>query len=499
MPDMVESPALREAKEAAAWGEFVPLKSDVDTLEPFPLHVFPQALHDLCAQAGESVGCPPDYAASHALAVAAGAIGGSFDLQVKRGYRANSNLWICVVAPPGSGKSPSAAPILAPVYREYGHRLKRRQDGADDERTKAHVFVSDVTVERLIQMLNESPRGFPMIWDEMAGFLTGFNQYKANGQGSDRSHYLSIWDGRAVKVNRVGSKEKNGEPREHWAKQPRLSLIGGIQPEVLESLRSGPSDGLFDRLLFSFPIDRGMAIETWAEIDDAPCEAWERALQWLWLLKMDPVLNSTGDQTKDRRPKTMKLNEDARGVWKDWTIEIADEVAKEDAPTYLRSIGAKIVGYVARLALVIKLLREAYGEVLEPGVGPEDLLRAIFLGRYFKAHAHRVYQASGRDDRILRAEAILRWASTFKESQWTQSQAWARLRNNSLFKESIDTMDKPLQMLIDHNAIRTVALENRGRGRPAKGGPYELNPSQRKEPVVEPPVEVAIVSTPETQ
>lgn len=320
-----------------------------------------------------------------------------------------------------------------------------------------------------------------MVWDEMAGWLTGFNQYKG-GQGSDRSHYLSIWDGRAVKVNRMGSKDKTGGPRENWAKLPRLSIIGGIQPEVLDSLRSGPSDGLFDRLLFCFPNDRGMAVETWIEIDEDKREAWAKALKWIWAIKMSPVLDKrTGDETGERRPNVMRLNDDAREMWKNWTVNVAELGAQKEAPTYFRSVGAKITGYAARLALVIHILREAYGEALPHGVGPEDLKRSISLATYFLDHAGRVYQASGRDDRLLRAKAIINWASTFKEPQWTQNEAWARLRNNTLFRDSAELLDKPLEKLIEHRAIRTVARESVGRGRPPKGGPYELNPILRKD------------------
>lgn len=461
-----------EGVASRKWDAFIPLDNEVANVPPFPLDVFPQALQDLCAQSAASVGCPVDYPASHALAVAAGAIGASFDLQVKRGYWANSNLWVCVVAPPGSGKSPSVAPILAPIYREHG-RKRRMSEGP-----KQHVYVSDVTVERLVQMLNESPRGFLMVWDEMAGWLTSFNQYKAKGAGNDRSHYLSIWDGRTVKVNRVGSKDKNGEPKENWANMPRLSVVGGIQPEVLDSLRAGPSDGLFDRMLFSFPNDHGMAVETWEEISDDACNAWASCLRRLWDTKMCIV----NEMTDERRPNTMHLNEDAREMWRNWTIEIADKAKQPEAPTYFRSVGAKIIGYAARLSLVLKRIHEGYRDETEAslpyGVGPDILLKAIGVAIYFLEHAGRVYQASGRDDRVLRAKAIVAWAAT-KTDPWTQAAAYDALRKNALFPDS-DSLDKPLDMLERHGAIRLAHTAQRGPGRPAKGGPYETNPALTK-------------------
>ena len=461
------SPAQLARREEKAWDPPIPLDSDTASVPPFPLQVFPQALQDLCGQSAASVGCPVDYPASHALAVAAGAIGASFDMQVKRGYWANSNLWVCVVAPPGSGKSPAVAPILAPIYKEHAERRKRGGDSAK----KSHVYVSDVTVEKLAQMLCDTPRGLLMVWDEMAGWLTSFNQYKSKGAGNDRSHYLSIWDGRAVKVDRKG---KDNDPV--FVRQPRLSIVGGIQPDVLDSLRAGPSDGLFDRMLFAFPNDTGMPVETWAEVDEEPCLLWAKALGYLW---ERPMLKCS--ITDVERPAVIKLTEAAKDMWRGWTSDLADRAKEESCPPYFRSVGAKISGYAARLSMVVHLIHEGYHgpENVPQGIGKDDLFRGIELANYFLKHADRVYQASGRDDRLIRAKAILKWAIAFKSDRWTKSDAWAALRFNSLFNDA-GSIDKPLEMLELHRAVRQGAVsEKTGPGRPPKGGWYEVNPALR--------------------
>lgn len=447
------------------WEDPIPLDDDSESISSFPIETLPRALQDLVSQSSEAVGCPVDYAAAHALGVAAGAIGASFDLQVKRGYQAPVNLWICVVAPPGSGKSPAVAPILNPVFKE--HALRSREETIEE---KGQVWVGDVTVEKLTAMLQDNHRGLTMIWDEMAGWLTGFNQYKTGGKGNDRSHYLSIWDGRPTKVDRKG---KDAIPV--TVRRPRLSVVGGIQPEVLDELRAGPSDGLFDRMLFAFPPDPGMTIETWAEVDDAPIAAWERALRGLWdvAMKQDEI-------TKEKRPNIIRLNEDARSVWTDWTKEMAEKAADPEAPMYFRSVGTKVKGYAARLALVIHRLREVYCDPPGDGVGAEDMRRGVVLGRYFLEHAERVHQAAGRDVVSLQAKAILRWAIGHESEQWTPSELWKSVKNNTLFGDH-DDLDKPLRRLEAHQMIRTlVPSERRGPGRPTLKGTYELNPALRK-------------------
>lgn len=443
--------------EAADWADPIPLDGPDPSLPPFPLDVFPDGLRDLCDGIAESVGCPADYPAAHALAVAAGAVGARYDLQVKRGFYAPSSLWVCVVAPPGSGKSPGVAPVLAPVFAE---QARRRQRGGEKP-----VYVSDVTVEKLVRLLDADPRGLLMVWDEMAGWLTSFNQYKAKGSGNDRAHYLSIWDGRATKVDRAGV-----DAPPVFVQRPRLSVVGGIQPEVLDTLREGPSDGLFDRMLFSYPADPGLAVESFNELDDGPCGEWARAVERLWNrpMKADP----DGD-----RPNVVTLTEGGRPVWQDWTRVLADRAARADAPPYFRAVAAKIQGYAARLALVCHLIHEAYADAVRDfGLGEESMHRGVRLADYFLAHAHRVRQASGRDTRLAKAKAVLRWAVGAGKEKFTRPDAWASLRNNSAFAGPED-LDEPLRRLTLHRCVRWVRSGGGAAGRPPQGGGhYELNP-----------------------
>lgn len=435
------------------WSQPIDLDDPSVGAVPYPAHVLPDALADLCYSSADSVGCPVDYGATHALAVAAGAIGGAYDLQIKRGFTVPSVIWACVVAPPGSGKSPAVAPILAPVYEQ---QRALRAVGNDKP-----IYVSDVTVERLARLLESDQRGLTMIWDEMAGWLTSFNQYKAKGAGNDRTHYLSIWDGRAVKVDRAGP-----DKPPIFVQRPRLSVVGGIQPEVLDMLRSGPSDGLFDRILFSYPADPGLTVETFVEPEEAAAHLWCEALKKLWARM--PRRDADGD-----RPCIVTLNDDARPVWQEWTRELATAAACVDAPEYYRSVAAKLQGYAARLALVLKLLHEAYAEVQggswEQGIGETDMARGVAVARYHLDHAGRVRRMGGRDRRLVRAKAIRRWLSGRTSGSVSRSEIWQTMRRNSAFAAPED-LEGPLALLVLHRVLRPA------------GGAYEVNPAIVMEP-----------------
>jgi hypothetical protein len=439
--------------EPARWQDPIPLDDPSPRVRAFPLAVLPQALQDLCATSAEAVGCPPDYAATHALAVAAGAIGGAYDLQVKRGFYVPSILWACVVAPPGSGKSPSVAPILKPVFEE---QRARKANGNDKP-----AYVGDVTVERLARLLEQDTRGLSMIWDEMAGWLTSFNQYKAKGSGNDRAHYLSIWDGRPLKVDRAGP-----DKPPIFVQRPRLSIVGGIQPEVLDSLREGPSDGFFDRILFSFPADTGLSVETFAEPDERAEAEWGKA--FANIRKRMPRRDQDGEH-----PCVVTLNEDGRPIWQAWTQELASRAAEVGAPSYFRNLAAKHQGYAARLALVGKIIHEAYAEIdgrtWHQGIAEVDMQRGVILADYFLDHAARVRRAAGRDRRLEGARAIDRWLRENRPKKFTRSDLWASLRRNSAFAAPED-LESPLTLLRDHRIVRF-----------ATSGGYEINPAVLRE------------------
>jgi hypothetical protein len=73
-------------------------------------------------------------------------------------------------------------------------------------------------------------------------------------------------------------------------------------------------------------------------------------------------------------------------------------------------VWGKLVSYCARLALIVHLMRAAWGEVGDGGpLDAESLRRGIRLTDYFKAHLRVVYARIGltaEDDVALRA---LKW------------------------------------------------------------------------------------------
>ena len=87
------------------------------------------------------------------------------------------------------------------------------------------MVISDTTTEALCLRLKENPQGLLLYRDELAGWIGSFNQYKKSG--SDEAHFLSIWSGKAVRVDRKTDEQFL------YVENPNLSIVGGIQPGIL--------------------------------------------------------------------------------------------------------------------------------------------------------------------------------------------------------------------------------------------------------------------------
>ena len=113
--------------------------------------------------------------------------------------------------------------------------------------TMGRSVASDTTIEALVSILEDNPRGLLVHKDELTGWVRSMDQYKG-GKGSDRQHWLSLWSNDEVVVDR---KSRMGEPI--VLAKPFVSLFGGIQPAMLSELGGGSEDGLMDRFLFAYP------------------------------------------------------------------------------------------------------------------------------------------------------------------------------------------------------------------------------------------------------
>lgn len=403
---------LRQVEAAPRWepsAQDADVAALLDTVPAFPLETLPHAFRALVTQAARTMVAPPDFIALPLLVAAGAMIGNALELEVKPGWREGTNLYGAYVGDPGSKKTPSSSLAVRPVYRlqkrlnrefdrryaEYEAELAGWEGRNKKERGPKpkppeyeHLVTTDATVEALAPMLQKS-KGLLLTKDELTGWVRGMDQYKAGGKGSDRAHYLSMWSRQLIKVDRKSN------PRPVVVAQPHLSVIGGIQPDLLPELADAAQreDGFLDRILLSFPervpdrfLREGLDVEA--------VRAVEAIFEALCALRPDE------DGDGDEQPAVVRLSPCAVDLLERWYGEHAAETERDGFPPHLRGPWAKMPSQLARLALILHALEHA-----EPiaEIGDATLARAMDLVDYFKGHARRVYRrlAGGKQDRKL--------------------------------------------------------------------------------------------------
>jgi hypothetical protein len=242
------------------WEEIVPVSS-VFSAPCFPVNVLPAALGRFVHEASWSLNCPPDYIGVPMLALAGGCMGNSLRLALTETHEQSTALYCGIVGPPGSLKSPALGLVAAPVEAVERARFvawkkdmtvwkKEDNERRGDKPRVERILLDDVTTEKMADLLDQNPRGLVMVRDELSALITSMNQYKS-GKGHDRQVYLKLWSHETIRVDR----KSNPDGMPHMAYRPFLTIVGGIQPDVIDRMRGEsrygppPDDGFLDRFL----------------------------------------------------------------------------------------------------------------------------------------------------------------------------------------------------------------------------------------------------------
>ena len=415
-----------------------------EPLPEFPLAVLPPAVRAYVERAAASLAVPPEMVAAPLLALAGSLAGNRVRLAIKGTFRVLPTLWVAVVAPPGSAKTPAigfARHGLASRQREayrqwqaenesYESFLSAWRANKDGERGPEprrpelrHYWTSNTTTEALAANLLHA-HGIAIVADELSGWIAGMDQYRS-GKGADRQTFLSAWSGDPTKIDR-----KSGPPV--LIDHPVVSVVGGIQDELVGSLqdRHRRQDGMVDRFLFVRP---ALGPPRWTE-DDVP-EATVAGLERVFVA-LD------GLPPMDGMPATVHRHPEARTLWGEW---IADHYAGCAGLAGLAAgFASKWPNQVGRLALVLHLLWAA-SEGTDPlrMLSRERLAAAISLGDWFWAHMRRTLPlldgtgvavpppATGEDGPPGVPGRIVRFLRRQDEAWVPRTQLYSGLRNVS--------------------------------------------------------------------
>jgi Protein of unknown function (DUF3987) len=260
------------------------------------------------------------------------------------------------------------------------------------------LYVSNATIERLAALLQARPQGMLMLSDELAGLFLNMSRYSG---GQDNEFWLEAWDGGPYTVERVGRPPI-------VLRHLLIGVVGGLQPDKLARSFKGDLDGMYARILFTWPVDpsyRPLTNEV-AEVEPEIVNALSR------------IIDLECGDADNFAPRDVALSPEATEAFE--RFRQFQHSSKDGLEGREREWWAKSPAHVLRLAGTLSYLSWAMaGGGSEPEqIELEFVEAAIRLVRdYFWPHSRAALRQIGLNERHANARRALRWirAQTKKE------------------------------------------------------------------------------------
>lgn len=339
------------------------------TKNPYPTHVFPARIVRLIEDFAYCKNIPISFLFSSLLTVASSAIGNGLRMQYRSDYKSSVALYMALVAPPGIGKTWAIKLMAKPLLKrdrelQEIHKLamegwrERKSDWEADARNLEpfsepmphcqQTFVDDFTMESLVKVFLNNKKGTFGLMDELIALFNSLNAYR--NKGSDGQKFLKIFDGSEFKINR-----SNGEPVTIWS--TFMSLIGGIQPDVLQQMASGGriGDGTMGRFNFDYPEMLSRPDPNNNEIRDGYIEEYHEIMEYIMNL---PTHYNDQEQIRDDydlAPIGIQFTDAAREAYFQWLIENNKKYNATDQESE-QTVHVKSENQCLRFALLIQVI-----------------------------------------------------------------------------------------------------------------------------------------------
>ena len=355
----------------------------------FPLEVFPQTVQSVILDMVRYENYKTEFIATAMISAVSAALGGTYRIRIKGEWQSNAALYIILVGRPGLGKTPPLEAAYRPI-RKHDYALFKAYEAeleawkAAGENGKKPVLrrtvVSDFTPESLLLTHNNNPRSVVILVDEIMGMFNSANRY-TNGQLIEQ--LLTAWSGGALDVTRVSSTIPV------HIEQPCINIIGTTQTKrVHELLTKGfEENGLLDRILFVLPKSR--EVSKWTDWDDGGEDrASLAAARWEQIL--GKVLALDYDTGEEGISHVLSMDKEAKEYFFSWWNRKVERINRIEDDAEVDSREMKHPAQVARLALLMQVLRYASGESHLQSVDMVSVKAAVRLNGYFEDSYRRI-------------------------------------------------------------------------------------------------------------
>ena len=273
--------------------------------------------------------------------------------------------------------------------------------GEPEKPPRPRLIVNDPSVEKLVEIARDNPRGLLLERDELAGWLAALSK---SGKEGDRQFYLEANSGKkSFTQDRIGRGTVDCPPL-------ALSIIGGIQPGPLRAYMGGggdtKDDGLFQRFhLLVWPED-----VNYRHIDKVPnLEARETYIETIHYLRA--INSDTGtirgqlDGYTDNQ--FLRFTPEAGEMFATWMQSHMNKIRGEQYGERMEAHLSKYRKLVPGLTLGIHLAdnRETDDYKAET-IGMRPLEKALIWADILETHLAKFYQTRAGDEAPA-AHAIL--------------------------------------------------------------------------------------------
>lgn len=445
-----------------AQGGAEPNEADAPTEEripDFPVECLPPVLERMARGISELCGVPLGMSAPMVLAVASISLGKGLRVRSLPGRVTLGSLFVLVCKTSGSGGSLTFTHATAPLVgmqqtlrREYDEKQKPRNDAeqatlvsqidelkrkvkkaADDEereqivtqiaalneelaqiekRTGTLLYVTDITPEKLAEMLSEQSETLAHIDSDAAdalGIIVG-TRY-GDGKHSQESLWLKSYSGEATVIFR-----KNGKPQHLTA--PCMAVLFVATPDKVQELFRNPrltSGGLLPRFLVCDPGARPVPLDAAAQenahkLASDVSQPYEAAI--FAAVHRYRISAAEDPDEIDMTPAARRL------LWDDWNRFCAATNGAHDCPFEARHTENAI-----RIALVLHAFRHveikqrsegtfnAVHHAHEHPVGEETVRDALRIRDWFTLHQEnqrKPQRAAVDEDALQKAQAMMK-------------------------------------------------------------------------------------------
>jgi putative DNA primase/helicase len=393
------------------WPEPAVLRSAIPAAQVLDLKLLPKVLQPMVKDVSERMSTPPDMAAAAAVACLGACVNRRAVIQPdSTGWQVTPCIWAGVIGAPGVLKTPTLNAFTKPLrgfqdiwFEQYESELKIYQVEADKWRLKkqAHdemykawlknpakgepkpleepptppicrrLLVNDSTPEKLHLMLSENPAGLFLQLDEMVNWLASLDK---PGYETARTFFLTCW---AVSGDSKFTLDRIG--RGTITANVCLSLLGGIQPDMLRSYLGGvnDSDGLLQRLQVLVWPEAVPYRKAERQPDEIALHQIEHAFENL--LSIDPAT-----------PLEFKFSPGAQGVFDRWRAALEDKIRDPNMDSALSGHLSKYRSLMPALALLFELVDRKKASS-NYHVSTEHTTQAVAFCSYLESHARKVY------------------------------------------------------------------------------------------------------------